>query len=252
MMDVGKPAVDERTDEVERQRGVLVAADEELRVGRACLGRELGAVDEVAEVRGQRHGRAVDVDRFGRARAGLGILARKAPDTDDRLAPAVNEDEGHLEEDLELPGDRVGARVGERFGAVAPCRMNRFPACASAISARRCSISHEVTSGGSSASCATAASNAERSGYATSCATGRERHDRGDQSASDAGTPDSARTPSATRTALEGSMPGPLAPKHAHTPPTSVDRTRAKPSEGTNESRTNARGSRPAQASRPA
>ena len=77
-MQVGEAAVDERADEVERQRGALVAAQDQVRVRHAILGREplrltrsprkLGSVLTVAGLRIRRArlcvlpGHAADAD----------------------------------------------------------------------------------------------------------------------------------------------------------------------------------------------
>jgi hypothetical protein len=44
VVDVGEPAVEQRADEVERHRRVLVPADHQVRVGLAGVGVELGAL----------------------------------------------------------------------------------------------------------------------------------------------------------------------------------------------------------------
>jgi len=48
MVQVGETAFDQRANEVQRQRGAFIAAQQELRIGRARFRRELGAVDDVA------------------------------------------------------------------------------------------------------------------------------------------------------------------------------------------------------------
>ena len=77
--------------------------------------REGGAIDQVAAIAGQRHA----VAGFGLGRARLGILAGKTPDADHPLVAAVNQDQAHLQQDLQLVGDRLGAAVVESLAAVA-------------------------------------------------------------------------------------------------------------------------------------
>ena len=45
-------------------------------------------------------------------------MACEAADADDRAFGTVDEDEGHLEEDLELVGDGFGPAISEGFGAI--------------------------------------------------------------------------------------------------------------------------------------
>src|SRR5688572_290328 len=112
---VREAAVDQRAHEIERERGALVAAQEQFRVRLAIGGRERGAVDEVAAV--ARQGDAVPRFRVGRSR--LGELARDAADADHRFLEPVQQHDAHLQEDLELARDGVGVTVGEALRAVA-------------------------------------------------------------------------------------------------------------------------------------
>ena len=58
-------------------------------------------------------------DLLGGGAAGLGELSGDAAQLDHRHPGAVGEDHGHLQDDLELVADGVGAELGERLGAVA-------------------------------------------------------------------------------------------------------------------------------------
>src|SRR5689334_8977211 len=53
VMKVGKAAFDEGPDEVQGERGALVAAQQELRIGGAAFEREVGPVDDIAAVGGE-------------------------------------------------------------------------------------------------------------------------------------------------------------------------------------------------------
>ena len=55
VVQVGKAAVHQRTHEVQGQGRALVAPQQQLRIGTACLGGELGAIDQVAPVGRQCH-----------------------------------------------------------------------------------------------------------------------------------------------------------------------------------------------------
>ena len=81
VVQVGEAAVDQRADEVQGERGALVAAQQQLGIGRAVGGREARAVDDVAAVGRQRD--AVPRLEVGAAR--LGVLAGEAADADHRL-----------------------------------------------------------------------------------------------------------------------------------------------------------------------
>ena len=92
--------------------------------GSRSAARERVAVDEVAAVRGQRDVAA----RLDVGRARLRVLARDAADADHRLARAVHEHERHLQQDLQLRGDRLAAAVVEALGAVAALQHERVAA----------------------------------------------------------------------------------------------------------------------------
>lgn len=101
-MRIGEAAAGQSADEVHRQGGSLVATQHRVRVGRSGRRSELGPVDEVAPVAGQRH-TVAPLELF---RPRFGVLARKAAGTDDSLLNAMGEDEAHVRQDLELVRDR--------------------------------------------------------------------------------------------------------------------------------------------------
>ena len=113
--EIGEAALRERTQQVERRRGLVVAAHHPLGVGATGPGLEFEVVDDVAEVRRQLDA----VSPLDRCRARLGELSRDAADLQGRHAGAVGEHERHLEDHLQLVADAVGREVGERLGAVA-------------------------------------------------------------------------------------------------------------------------------------
>src|SRR5437588_449416 len=75
MVQVGEAALDQRPYEVQRQRRALIPSQQQLRIRRARLGRELRPIDQVAPVARQ----ADAVSRLGVGRARLGVLAGHAP-----------------------------------------------------------------------------------------------------------------------------------------------------------------------------
>jgi hypothetical protein len=70
MMQIGEAAVDQRAHEIQRERGALVAAQQQLRIRLALRRAESGPIDVVAAV--ARQGQAVA--RLSIRRARLGIL----------------------------------------------------------------------------------------------------------------------------------------------------------------------------------
>ena len=121
MVEIREATVDEGADEIERQRGALVTAQQKLRIEGAIVGGEGRAVDQVAAIGRKRHSTLL----FEVGGARLGILAREASDPDDRALRAVHQHEAHLEEDLELVGDDRGGAVGEALGAISALQEER-------------------------------------------------------------------------------------------------------------------------------
>ena len=101
VMQIREPAVDQRANEVQRQRRALVGAQHELRIGLAIGERERTAIDQVAPVARQRL--AVAGFEIGAAR--LRVLAGHAADANDRLLQSHEHDERHLQQDLDLLHD---------------------------------------------------------------------------------------------------------------------------------------------------
>jgi hypothetical protein len=115
MMEVGEAAVDERSDEVEREGGPLVAAQQQHRIRHSIGLGELDAVDDVAAVAGQ----ADAIPGFDVRRTRLGVLAGEPTHPNDPPLRPVDEHERHLEEDLQLAGDDAALAFIEALGAVA-------------------------------------------------------------------------------------------------------------------------------------
>ena len=144
VVQVREPAVGQRADEVERERGALVGAQHQLGIGRAIGGGERVAVDEVAAIRRQRDAAA----RLDVGRARLRVLAGDAADADRPACACRARARGHLEQDLELRGDRrrSGSRRSSRRSR-RPAARTRRRASRARGRARSASTSHEVTSG---------------------------------------------------------------------------------------------------------
>jgi hypothetical protein len=124
MMQIGEPAVDQRADKVERERGALVAAQQEFGIGLALQGAEPRTIDVVASVAWQRH----SVPSLGIRRARLCVLAREAPHAKDGLLQALQEHEAHLQQDLQSPCDIVGLAILEALGAIAALKQKLLAA----------------------------------------------------------------------------------------------------------------------------
>lgn len=107
------------TKQVERSRGLAIGHDLALRIGHACLLRELDPVDDVAAVARQRYVTLL-LDTRG---ARLGELAGNTADLDDRLLRPEGQDDGHLQEGAEEVPDRIGAVFGKALGAIAPLQQ---------------------------------------------------------------------------------------------------------------------------------
>ncbi len=122
VVEVGVAALGEGAQQIERGRRLTVGHLLALRVGRARLGREVHAVDDVAAV-GRQLGAG---DGFGRLGARLGELAGDAADLDHRLSGAIGQHHRHLEKDAEEVTDVVGAVLGKTLGAIAALQQERF------------------------------------------------------------------------------------------------------------------------------
>src|SRR3984957_8422488 len=123
-MQAGETPLDDRAHEIEGERSALVAAPQTLRVRLALRGREAGAVDVVAPVRGQRQA----VPGFGISGARLGILPGEPPDTNDRLLQSLQQHQAHLQEDLQALGDVVGLAVREALRTIAALKQELLAA----------------------------------------------------------------------------------------------------------------------------
>ena len=115
MVQVGEAAFHQGADEVQGEGGALVAAQQELRVGRARLGGELRPVDDVAAIGGQ----ANAVARLLAGGARLGVLPGEAADADHGPLRAHHQHQAHLQQHLERVGDAGGRAIHEALGAIA-------------------------------------------------------------------------------------------------------------------------------------
>lgn len=128
VVEVCESAVKEGSDEVEGHGGVFVSFDHEVWVWVSGFVVEGGAVDEITEV-GRKGARiAVAVCGFGWGGSWFGVLTCEASNAGDGGAEAVDEDEGHLEEDFEFVGDVFWSAVVEGFGAVSALEDEAFSA----------------------------------------------------------------------------------------------------------------------------
>ena len=123
MVQVGEAAFDQRANEIQRQGRALIAAQQELRIGRARLRRELGAVDDVAPVGGQPHIAA----RLVVLGARFGILAGEPADARHRSFRAHHQHQAHLQKDLQRVGDAGGSAAVETLGAIAAFQDETAP-----------------------------------------------------------------------------------------------------------------------------
>ena len=122
MVQIGKTAIDQGANEIQRKRRPLVSAQYELRIGLAIRVGKRAAIDEIAAVTWQRY--AVPGFRIGGA--WLRILPCHAADTNDRFLQPIEHDQAHLQQDLDLGDDTFRRAVGEGFRAVTPLQHKRF------------------------------------------------------------------------------------------------------------------------------
>ena len=107
-------ALRERTNQVQRRRGVVVQRQKALRIGLARLGGELEGVHRIAAVARQRH----TVTRLHVGRARLGVLTRNTADLNDRQRRAVGQHDRHLQQGLNLQAHMIRRRLSEGLSAV--------------------------------------------------------------------------------------------------------------------------------------
>ena len=122
VLEAGVAALRESAQKVERRGGLTVSHLLARRIGHARGRVEVGAVDDVAAVGGQRH--AVLGLVVGRAR--LGELAGDAADLHHGLGAGEGQDDRHLQEHAEEVADVVRAMLGEAFGAVPALEQERI------------------------------------------------------------------------------------------------------------------------------
>ncbi len=112
---IGIAAGREGTQQIERRRRLAIGLQLPARIRRARLGREIGAVNDVAAI-----DRKFDaIALLGRRGAGLGELAGDAADLHHRASRGISQHHRHLQEQAEKIADIVGAVLGETFGAIA-------------------------------------------------------------------------------------------------------------------------------------
>ncbi|MNZ66015.1 hypothetical protein D3C78_842200 [compost metagenome] len=121
LMQIGKPALGERAQQVQGGGGLVIRLQQALGVRHAAFFVETDAIDDVATVGGQRH--AIDGFVVGRTR--LGELPGHAPDLDHRTAGGKGHHDRHLQQHLEGVADFRRGEFGEAFGAVATLQQKR-------------------------------------------------------------------------------------------------------------------------------
>ena len=112
-VEVGDAGADGAADVVERGGRVVVGTHKTVGVQLALVGVE--AVEDIATERG--HLLAVNSLDGGRTR--LRVLTSHAADTHDGLVGAPEEDEGHLQKQLDLGLDHILLAIAEELGAIA-------------------------------------------------------------------------------------------------------------------------------------
>ena len=116
---VGVAAGGEGAQQIERRRRLTIGLEQPARIGHARLGREVGAVDDVAAIRRQLDRAAL----FRRRRARLGELAGDAADLHHGRSRRIRQHHRHLQEQAEEIADIVGAVLGEALGAIAALKQ---------------------------------------------------------------------------------------------------------------------------------
>ncbi len=121
LMQIGKPALCERAQQVQGGGGLVVSLDQALRVRHSAFFVETDAVDDVTPISRERH--AIDDFVIGRAR--LGKLPSHASDLDHRAARSEGHDDRHLQQHLEGVANLRRRKLHEAFGAIAALQQER-------------------------------------------------------------------------------------------------------------------------------
>jgi hypothetical protein len=124
VMQIRETTVDQRPHEIQGQRSSFVTPQQQFRIRLTLRGAETGSIDVVAAVRGQRQAAA----RLGIRRTRLGILPRESADAQNRLLQSLQQDQTHLQQYLQAPGDIVGLAVLETLGAIAALKQELLAA----------------------------------------------------------------------------------------------------------------------------
>ena len=120
---VGKAALGERANEIERCCRRVVPVDHAVWVGAARLRREVIPVDNVASVSGKRH----TIAGFGVARTRLGELPCHASHLDHGHLCRVSQHNSHLQNRLDAVTNLVGGCSGKGLGTIAALKQKRMP-----------------------------------------------------------------------------------------------------------------------------
>ena len=120
---VGKAALGERANEIERCCRRVVPVDHAVGVGSARLRREVIPVDNVASVSGKRHAIAC----FGVARTRLGELPCHTSHLDDGHLRGIRQNDSHLQNRLDAVANLVGGCSGKGLGTIAALKQKCVP-----------------------------------------------------------------------------------------------------------------------------
>src|SRR5256714_4924767 len=124
MMQVGKTALNQRANEIDRQRRTLIGAQQQRRVWSSLLLGESSAIDHIAAITGQR----LPIPSLRISGARLCILARDPPDSGYPLPGSLDEHQAHLQKYFQFPGDGLGITIFETLGAITPLQQETFAA----------------------------------------------------------------------------------------------------------------------------
>src|SRR5215813_2092103 len=100
-MKVGKPALDQGTYEVDCEARSFISPEQQIRIGDPSLSSKTGSIDHVSPIGGQGN----SATGFGITGSRFCILTRKPADSDYSFFPALNQDQAHLQQDLQLAGN---------------------------------------------------------------------------------------------------------------------------------------------------
>src|SRR5262245_22219663 len=123
-MQIRKSAVGESAEVIQRQRSPLVSAQQQLRIRGSILFSKTRSIDEIAAITRQRDA----VAHLLGSRPRFGVLSGNPADAYDGLLRRVDQDEAHLQQNLELRRNRRRIALVEAFRAVAALKHEHLAA----------------------------------------------------------------------------------------------------------------------------